>query len=74
MRVRYPLGMQDLKLQLIREGTKLLPSCYNAIENYDLPEHHRDFLFSLTFDRYSRPLYKFDVAGIDGCYELKKEK
>jgi len=53
---------------------KILPSRFDAIENYDLPEHHRDFLFSLTFDRYSRPLYESDVAGIDGCYELKKEK
>ncbi|MEK7448692.1 MAG: class I SAM-dependent methyltransferase [Planctomycetota bacterium] len=50
----------------------LLPLRYNAIQDIKLDREHRNFLKELTFDAFGRPLRNGQVAGIDGCYELKK--
>ena len=40
--------------------------------NPDFPIEHRNFLASLTFDQQGIPYFHGNVAGIDGCYELRK--
>lgn len=43
-----------------------------AMADMRLAERHRDFLKSITFDQYLRPIYKGNIAGIDAVYELHK--
>lgn len=50
----------------------LLPQRFSALMNPEFPPEHRNFLASLTFDQQGIPYFKGNVAGIDGCYELKK--
>lgn len=45
---------------------------YQALEDIRTPREIRDFLYGLSFDKYNRPLYNGDVAGIDAVYELIK--
>jgi hypothetical protein len=48
-----------------------LPFRFQALQDHRLPEEHREFLHSLTFDSRGLPLTKDGhVAGIDGCYEV----
>jgi hypothetical protein len=43
-----------------------------ATQSTSLGTEHRKFILSLTFDERLIPHYKGQVAGIDGCYELRK--
>jgi ubiquinone/menaquinone biosynthesis C-methylase UbiE len=47
-------------------------SWVTAIVDRRLPELHRDFLRSLTFDVAGRPMYEGAHAGIGGTYRLRK--
>lgn len=49
-----------------------VPKRNQAMANIRLAEKHRNFLKSLTFDQYLRPIYKGNIAGIDAVYEFKK--
>ncbi len=46
---------------------------YVALEDIRTPAEIRNFLYSLSFDQYNRPIYKGHVAGIDAVYELIKK-
>ncbi len=50
----------------------LLSKRVKAISEIKLNKIHRDFLKSLCFDEYGRPIYNGQVAGIDSVYELRK--
>ncbi len=50
----------------------LLPQRFAPLMNPDFPIEHRNFLASLTFDQQGIPYFHGNVAGIDGCYELRK--
>ena len=50
----------------------LLPLRYEALQNPALLKEHRDFLKNLNFDRFARPIYNNEVAGIDAFYEFTK--
>jgi len=50
----------------------LLPLRYQALASQRLTKEHREFLKSLRFDEYDRPLYDGNVAGIDATYMLTK--
>lgn len=47
-------------------------SIYKALLDMKTPPEIREFLYSLSFDEFRRPIYKGDVAGIDAVYELTK--
>jgi ubiquinone/menaquinone biosynthesis C-methylase UbiE len=49
----------------------ILDRRFDAILNSDLNDESRDFLLSLEFDKKGRPLYRGQVAGVDGCFILK---
>ncbi len=46
---------------------------YLAIEDRELAHEHRAFLSELHFDERQIPHYQGRVAGIDGCYRLRKK-
>jgi len=50
----------------------LMTHRFSALEHPDLRKIHRDYLKQLTLDAYGRPLYRGEVFGINGHYELKK--
>jgi ubiquinone/menaquinone biosynthesis C-methylase UbiE len=50
----------------------LLPQRFEAMQSLELPAEHRKFLMELEFDRKGIPHRRGQVAGIDGCYELRK--
>jgi ubiquinone/menaquinone biosynthesis C-methylase UbiE len=50
----------------------LLPRRFDAIQNDALNDESRDFLLELLFDKDGKPIYRGHVAGIDGCYILRK--
>jgi ubiquinone/menaquinone biosynthesis C-methylase UbiE len=45
---------------------------FAAAQSTSLELEHRKFILSLTFDERLIPHYNGQVAGIDGCYELRK--
>ena len=45
---------------------------FAAAQSRALEPEHRKFILSLTFDARLVPHYNGQVAGIDGCYELRK--
>lgn len=49
-----------------------LPQRLVALTDERLPREHRDFLLSLTFDAFGRPLYRGEVAGIDAVFALTR--
>ncbi len=48
----------------------LIPS---ALSDISLEKEHRNFLKRLEYDRFLRPLYQNEVAGMDACYEIRKK-
>ncbi len=50
----------------------LLSKRFNTVGEIKLNKIHRNFLRSLCFDEYGRPIYHGQVAGIDSVYELRK--
>ena len=53
---------------------KMLPKRFTAIQTRTLANEHRDFLSQLTFNEKGIPLIKGEVAGIDACYKLTKNR
>jgi SAM-dependent methyltransferase len=50
----------------------LMHERFAAAQSVALDPEHRRFILSLTFDQHLIPHYNGQVAGIDGCYELRK--
>ena len=50
----------------------LLARRWDAIGDRRLAPEHRDFLKTLTFDEFGRPMHQGRVAGIDGLFEAVK--
>jgi len=49
----------------------LLPRRFEAVMSRELPDEHRQFLLSLTFDEKGYPKYRGYHAGVDACYLLR---
>jgi ubiquinone/menaquinone biosynthesis C-methylase UbiE len=45
---------------------------FDAMLNLQLDKEHRNFLKELTFNEYQHPIYRNNMAGIVGVYELRK--
>ena len=52
----------------------LLPKRFKAIEDKRLASTHREFLSSLSFNKYGHPLYKGVIAGMNACFLFKKKE
>ncbi len=53
---------------------QILPTRFTALQDINLEEKHRQFLYDISFNDKGWPLYNGKVAGVDAVYELKKEK
>jgi len=53
---------------------KMLPKRFTAMQTRTLADEHRDFLSQLTFNEKGIPLIKGEVAGIDACYRVTKNR
>jgi SAM-dependent methyltransferase len=53
---------------------QILPTRFSALQDINLEEEHRQFLYDLSFNDKGWPLYKGKIAGVDAVYELKKGK
>ena len=51
---------------------QILTTRFDAMLNLEIKREHRDFLKELVFNEYQHPIYKENIAGIVGVYELSK--
>jgi len=65
-------GVRHLGNAIALFEMSLLPQRFNALMNPAFRPESRRVLSQLTFDHRGVPYFEGEVAGIDGCYELKK--
>ena len=56
----------------LSDRMSFLDKRFAAAQSMTLEPEHRKFVLSPTFDARLVPHYYGQVAGIDGCYELRK--